>query len=626
MNQVNVVMIADNNYIVPTFVAMYSIIKSKNVDTALNLYVLGVDIKKELADVFCALGGENVNVKVVNESATKYANMHQKRKNSACVASTAALLKFDIPNIFDNLDKILYLDGDIIVRKDLSELYNTNIDDYFLAAVIDSGSLYSQHMYIHMVESYFNSGVMLLNLKKMRENNSTNVLIEEKLRQNDYKLMDQNVFNVVFDRQALMLPIKYNLLYVNLTRAKEKFKMKALNEMYSTSYEQLEDLSDDAVVIHYSSKDKPWKNKNTTLCELWDECFDEVEDKYELTTKVLRAKVGKKKVIVSLTTYPARIATVHITIDTIINQTVKPDNIYLWLYTEEFPNREKDLPAELLERTKQGLEIRWMNDNLRPHNKYYFTMIDHPEDIIITVDDDVIYEDKIVKVLLESYVRHPFAVSALRVHLMYGNNKGLRSYNDWKKRFNDYIDIPSMQLFATGVGGVLYPPHIMDEKVFDIDAIKELCLRADDIWLKFMQVKAGTPVVLAERHNGLKYIDGSQDCALWNTNEYENDVQFKNVLDALDTVSENGDSLFCSRCFDQNNLECGVASTNSWKRKYNLSQREVRGVRKSVSFRIGSFITWIPRKVRGGIRCIKEHGLSYTCGLFWKKLTKREKK
>lgn len=62
-----------------------------------------------------------------------------------------------------------------------------------------------------------------------------------------------------------------------------------------------------------------------------------------------------QKIIVSLTSYPARISTVHLTIDTLLSQTRKADKIILWLAPEQFPNKEDDLPAQLLAQTEGGI-------------------------------------------------------------------------------------------------------------------------------------------------------------------------------------------------------------------------------------------------------------------------------
>ena len=75
-----------------------------------------------------------------------------------------------------------------------------------------------------------------------------------------------------------------------------------------------------------------------------------------------------------------------------------------------------------------------------------------------------------------------------------------------------------MSLLATGSGGVLYPPRSMNNMLFDQEAIRSLCLYADDLWLKTMQYIAGTPVVLAQSSASLSLIKGTQNSALFEKN------------------------------------------------------------------------------------------------------------
>ena len=88
--------------------------------------------------------------------------------------------------------------------------------------------------------------------------------------------------------------------------------------------------------------------------------------------------INHNDLIVSLTSYPKRMNYIHNTIKSLIEQSEIPDRIILWLAEEEFPGREKDFPSELLECMGQGLEVRWC-ENLRSHKKYFYTMMQFPE-------------------------------------------------------------------------------------------------------------------------------------------------------------------------------------------------------------------------------------------------------
>jgi len=75
-------------------------------------------------------------------------------------------------------------------------------------------------------------------------------------------------------------------------------------------------------------------------------------------------EIRKPQLIVSLTSYPARINSVHITINTLLQQSLKPNKVILWLASEQFPNKENDLPDNLLRLKDYGLTIEWCDKDL----------------------------------------------------------------------------------------------------------------------------------------------------------------------------------------------------------------------------------------------------------------------
>ena len=269
MSVIPIAVICDNDFVIPTAVAITSLIKNKHEDTFYDIYIIACDFLDENQDVFLKFNSESVHINILENSSQKYIDLHKNTDGAICVASIAALLKFDLPIILSHLDKVLYLDGDIIVRKDLSDLFDNNIDDYYIGAVVDSGSIYYKHEYVQKVENYFNSGVMLLNLNKMRENNMTQMLFDTKKSLSDSNLMDQNVFNIVFDKKVRLLPIKNNFLAVNLFRSMGKFTIDQINSLYSCNYSDFYEILSDASIIHFSSKDKPWKYNNMVFSDLW---------------------------------------------------------------------------------------------------------------------------------------------------------------------------------------------------------------------------------------------------------------------------------------------------------------------------------------------------------------------
>ena len=263
-----------------------------------------------------------------------------------------------------------------------------------------------------------------------------------------------------------------------------------------------------------------------------------------LKYKMIKSKNGlnkdirDKKIIVSLTSIPSRYEKLPLCIECLLRQTMKPDEIILYLGIE---NKDKKLPKELLEQTKKGLKIEYRED-IKPHTKYYYAMKEHKNDIIITVDDDIYYDKNLVKILYNSYLKYPNVVSCMRPHKITFKDE-INPYNEWKMEYNgkDAI-IPSNLLFATGVGGVLYPPHILPEETFNIENIKEYAYKQDDVWLKFVELKNNIKVVKASNKKYHLYtIKDTQKISLRQNNveQNQNDIYIKKLYKYFNISKDN---------------------------------------------------------------------------------------
>ena len=247
--------------------------------------------------------------------------------------------------------------------------------------------------------------------------------------------------------------------------------------------------------------------------------------------KYFRGKNHKKQqIIVSLTTFPARILCASKVIRSMLHQTVRADKVILCLAEEQFPERK--LPKEITDIKNHRFQIIWGED-LKPHKKYYYAMKMYPESIIITVDDDIYYPDNLLEKLVESYKKFPHAVSCLRGHTIKIEKDGkFASYAEWHN-YKKIIGEPSLLVLPTGVGGVLYPPRIFPQELFDAEAIRKTCLMTDDLWLKWWQLVNKVPCVLVQEDFELAYIEQSQEQALWKTNVdgNQNETNWKNITE-----------------------------------------------------------------------------------------------
>lgn len=194
------------------------------------------------------------------------------------------------------------------------------------------------------------------------------------------------------------------------------------------------------------------------------------------------------KIIVSLTSFPKRINKVWMVIETIFNQTYKPDKIILTLSELQFP--DKKIPQKLFEQTQRGLEVIWTNDDIRSHKKYFYTMQKYPDSIVITIDDDVLYEKSLIETLIKFHQKYPDCILC-----NWGAVKKGKDYVEWKNLLFEKREKPSLDVLQIGVGGVLYPSNSLYEDVFRKDIFLEICPLADDIWLNAMSVLNDTKIV-----------------------------------------------------------------------------------------------------------------------------------
>lgn len=249
--------------------------------------------------------------------------------------------------------------------------------------------------------------------------------------------------------------------------------------------------------------------------------------------------LNPKRVIVSMTSYPARISGVPQVLESIFAQTHKPDEIILWLARTEFPNGFSDLPDSLVNLIqKKQVSLYWCED-LKPHKKYFYAFKTYPDVLLITIDDDVLYPKDMIEHLYRSYLKHPGAVSAFRAHLMMmSETDEVLPYRLWPKEFDTFLSSPMMQLCPTGVSGILYPTVLFSpvKDLLDAELIKRCCLYTDDLWLKAMELIAGIPVVVPLKNRTIHYLPETQEVALWHKNlvEGENDHRLKLIIGEID--------------------------------------------------------------------------------------------
>lgn len=230
------------------------------------------------------------------------------------------------------------------------------------------------------------------------------------------------------------------------------------------------------------------------------------------------------KPIVSLTSFPARINSIWLVINSMFTQTYPPAKVILVLTKSEFPLGISEIPSSIKRFVNEGLEIIFTDDNLRPHNKYYYALSKYKNREVITIDDDQLYWPDTIERLIKLHKVNPTSVCANSVSYIDIDQRIVIGEAEKKLNFN-YAKL------GLGVCGVLYPINFRSLELFNTDRIQQLSFTADDLWLKAQEILLNIPVVTGDKYCYPLSIIGSQKIRLMKTNveNGENDLQWKQL-------------------------------------------------------------------------------------------------
>lgn len=233
------------------------------------------------------------------------------------------------------------------------------------------------------------------------------------------------------------------------------------------------------------------------------------------------------ELIVSLTSYPARFATLHLTLRSLLAQDVRPDRLILWIARDD----AAALPDEVRDLEQHGLTISECDD-LRSYKKLIPTIEAFPDAYIVTADDDLYFPPKWLETLTsnDSDVR---SIRTWRAHRLVRNAGGIAPYLRWQFDVQDaQARLPSSDLVPTSGSGVLYPPRCLDPRVTDRALFQRLCPNGDDLWFYWCARMAGTPIRKVGGRMKIITWAGSQDESLWADNRQGgNDRMIRALVD-----------------------------------------------------------------------------------------------
>ena len=257
-----VAFITTPNYLEATRCAISSLLRHRRSDVRYDVRVIGPELSssdKEALDVF---GGA---VTVLSPDPAKYRGMSAE----ACHVSPVALFKFDLAELVPDVDRLLYLDSDVLVLDDISEIWETDLADRYAAVVRDyAGSVRERHHEKMRHADYFNSGVMFLNLAAFRETGMRGKLMEARQsKEFPQHFMDQDAFNLALGENVVFLPPKYNMMFSN--NQPPFGNAVPPNEFYGLPLPEYTRQESRPKILHLTNWAKPWDTERSDFYEKW---------------------------------------------------------------------------------------------------------------------------------------------------------------------------------------------------------------------------------------------------------------------------------------------------------------------------------------------------------------------
>lgn len=248
LGEVDIAYCVDNNVVKQSLVSVVSVLRNNTI-RQLNVHYVYTKLSSQNLNSMHAFEQKHSNLKIVlHEVNDKRLESLFSRKYTKI--TPVGYGRFLFAEALPELEKVLYIDTDIVCVGDFSHLWNLNINNMFAAAVPEYPSWYSTgltrnqekaRLFIARENEMVNSGVMLFNLEYIRKENIVDKLfMADKLIINRMN-QDQDIYNVVFEGKMKMLPVTYNMTALNYTQN--------LTKIFN------------AVFIHYTGPNKPWNKK-----------------------------------------------------------------------------------------------------------------------------------------------------------------------------------------------------------------------------------------------------------------------------------------------------------------------------------------------------------------------------
>ena len=241
----------DDNYAPVLFVGIEAIKAQSDPSREYHIIILVENLSKKFHDLFLSVSTDNVKVFVndLTELSKKYSKQFYNRD----YYTNTAWFRLFIPEMYPQYDKIIYLDSDTVANCDIAELYDMDIDNYYAAVATcetcDSFPIFTDYIQKYMgfaMPWYFNSGVLLLNCKTLRE---------EKFENRFFDLIKKHHFELIQDQDSMNVLFRGRCKFLSQVWNKIPLKKPGIND-------------DNVKIVHYNLIFRPWRYDGVQFADI----------------------------------------------------------------------------------------------------------------------------------------------------------------------------------------------------------------------------------------------------------------------------------------------------------------------------------------------------------------------
>ena len=279
-NRAVITFATDSNYVYYTGVTVFTMLQHISADHKYHIVIMSSCLKKSEAEIFETLTAPYKNVSWEYIDMTQWITQIGEQNFYTGRYAIANYYRLFLCDVLKNEDKIIYLDSDIIVQDDIFKLWEIDMQNYTIAAALDKNALrlpvsvevvflkkLCKRLKIKKAHNYLNSGVLVMDLKKLRDMNFLDIVKREVMTGIKFELVDQDILNRVFENN-----------YLRLDKAWNHQPLQA-GEEYQNDH-----------ILHISGL-RPWESVNKPYANIWWQTVEKTPFKELLQKKAAETRI-----------------------------------------------------------------------------------------------------------------------------------------------------------------------------------------------------------------------------------------------------------------------------------------------------------------------------------------------